>query len=60
MSSFGVEMELRKRTIDYNPKRTRFLKQHRGRMKGKSFRGNRFVLVDMLFKHLNPLGSRAR
>ena len=27
--------------VNYNPKRTRFRKQHRGRMKGISYRGNR-------------------
>lgn len=36
MSDFGVEI----RKIDYNPKRTKFRKQHRGRMKGISTRGN--------------------
>ena len=40
MSCFVIEMRLKKRTIDYNPKKTKFRKQHRGRMKGISRRGN--------------------
>ena len=32
--------EIQKRTIDYNPKKTKYRKQHRGRMKGISRRGN--------------------
>ena len=39
MFSSVVEMEL-KRTINYNPKRTRICKQHEGRVKGISYPGN--------------------
>ncbi|VAH11619.1 unnamed protein product [Triticum turgidum subsp. durum] len=58
MSSFAVEMELRKRTIDYNPKRTRFRKQHRGRMKGKSCRGNRICFGRYALQALEPVTLR--
>ncbi|KAI4984097.1 hypothetical protein ZWY2020_040950 [Hordeum vulgare] len=54
MSSFGVETELRNRTIDYNPKRTRFCKQNRGRMKGKSFLGNRTFFGRYALQALEP------
>ncbi|VAI45984.1 unnamed protein product [Triticum turgidum subsp. durum] len=60
MSSFVVEMELRKRTIDYNPKRTRFRKQHRGRMKGKSCRGNRICFGRYALQALEPAWITAR
>ena len=60
MSSFAVEMELRKRTIDYNPKRTRFRKQHRGRMKGKSCRGNRICFGRYALQALEPAWITAR
>uniref|UniRef100_M4FIQ1 50S ribosomal protein L14, chloroplastic n=1 Tax=Brassica campestris TaxID=3711 RepID=M4FIQ1_BRACM len=53
-------MELRKRTIDYNPKRTRFRKQHRGRMKGKSCRGNRICFGRYALQALEPAWITAR
>ncbi|VAI45883.1 unnamed protein product [Triticum turgidum subsp. durum] len=58
MSSFAVQMELRKKTITYNPKRTRFCKQHRGRMKGKSCRGNRIYFGRYALQALEPVTLR--
>ncbi|VAI45882.1 unnamed protein product [Triticum turgidum subsp. durum] len=60
MSSFAVQMELRKKTITYNPKRTRFCKQHRGRMKGKSCRGNRIYFGRYALQALEPAWITAR
>jgi large subunit ribosomal protein L16 len=41
-------------TIDYNPKRTKFRKQHRGRMKGVSYRGNRICFGRFALQALEP------
>jgi hypothetical protein len=41
-------------TIDYNPKRTKFHKQHRGRMKGVSYRGNRICFGRFTLQALEP------
>lgn len=40
--------------IDYNPKRTRFRKQHRGRLKGISTRGNRICFGRFGLQALEP------
>jgi large subunit ribosomal protein L16 len=41
-------------TIDYNPKRTKFCKQHRGRMKGVSYHGNRICFGRFTLQALEP------
>jgi len=50
----------KQRTIDYNPKRTRFRKQHRGRMKGKSCRGNHICFGRYALQALEPAWITAR
>nr|AEQ37151.1 ribosomal protein L16 [Ginkgo biloba] len=40
--------------MDYNPKRTKFRKQHRGRMKGISHRANRICLGRFALQALEP------
>nr|QDA80896.1 ribosomal protein L16 [Wurfbainia longiligularis]QDA80960.1 ribosomal protein L16 [Wurfbainia villosa var. xanthioides] len=47
-------------TINYNPKRTRFRKQHRGRMKGISCRGNHICFGRYALKALEPTWITAR
>jgi hypothetical protein len=41
-------------TIDYNPKRTKFHKQHRGRVKGVSYRGNSICFGRFTLQALEP------
>jgi large subunit ribosomal protein L16 len=50
MSSFEIEV----RRIDYNPRRTKFRKQHRGRMKGFATRGNRVCFGRFGLQALEP------
>nr|YP_010471579.1 ribosomal protein L16 [Gastrodia peichatieniana]UVG40937.1 ribosomal protein L16 [Gastrodia peichatieniana] len=47
-------------TINYNPKRTRFRKQHRGIMKGISCQGNRICFGKYAIKALDPSWITAR
>uniref|UniRef100_A0A8S0WDB7 50S ribosomal protein L16, chloroplastic n=1 Tax=Spirodela intermedia TaxID=51605 RepID=A0A8S0WDB7_SPIIN len=47
-------------TINYNPKRTRFRKQHRGRMKGTSYRGNQISFGRYALQALEPAWITAR
>nr|YP_010905534.1 ribosomal protein L16 [Tillandsia arequitae]YP_010911429.1 ribosomal protein L16 [Tillandsia lotteae]YP_010917146.1 ribosomal protein L16 [Tillandsia werdermannii]YP_010917321.1 ribosomal protein L16 [Tillandsia xiphioides]YP_010917409.1 ribosomal protein L16 [Tillandsia zecheri]WIL81548.1 ribosomal protein L16 [Tillandsia arequitae]WIL87619.1 ribosomal protein L16 [Tillandsia lotteae]WIL93424.1 ribosomal protein L16 [Tillandsia werdermannii]WIL93599.1 ribosomal protein L16 [Tillandsia x len=47
-------------SIDYNPKRTRFRKQHRGRMKGISCRGNHICFGRYALQALEPAWITAR
>nr|YP_009473859.1 ribosomal protein L16 [Gastrodia elata]AVK39827.1 ribosomal protein L16 [Gastrodia elata]QGW42721.1 ribosomal protein L16 [Gastrodia elata]QGZ09170.1 ribosomal protein L16 [Gastrodia elata]QII91327.1 ribosomal protein L16 [Gastrodia elata] len=47
-------------TINYNPQKTRFRKQHRGRMKGISCRGNRICFGRYAIKALEPAWITAR
>ena len=59
MSSSVVEIEvIKKITINYNPKRTRFRKHHRGRMKGISYRGNRICFGRYALQALEPSAYR--
>lgn len=51
MSSFGVEMN---KNIDYNPRRTKYRKQHRGRLKGTATRGNRISFGRFALQALEP------
>nr|YP_009701163.1 ribosomal protein L16 [Eriocaulon decemflorum]QEQ14369.1 ribosomal protein L16 [Eriocaulon decemflorum] len=46
--------------MDYNPKRTRFRKQHRGRMKGISCRGNKISFGKYALQALEPAWITAR
>nr|WAB65770.1 ribosomal protein L16 [Amana anhuiensis]WAB65854.1 ribosomal protein L16 [Amana sp. 13 QZ-2022]WAB65938.1 ribosomal protein L16 [Amana erythronioides]WAB66022.1 ribosomal protein L16 [Amana wanzhensis]WAB66190.1 ribosomal protein L16 [Amana edulis]WAB66358.1 ribosomal protein L16 [Amana kuocangshanica]WAB66442.1 ribosomal protein L16 [Amana sp. 09 QZ-2022]WAB66526.1 ribosomal protein L16 [Amana sp. 10 QZ-2022]WAB66609.1 ribosomal protein L16 [Amana sp. 12 QZ-2022]WAB67282.1 ribosomal pr len=46
--------------MNYNPKRTKFRKQHRGRMKGISFRGNRICFGGYALQALEPAWITAR
>lgn len=41
-------------SIDYNPKKTKFRKQHRGRIKGKSHRGNQIFFGKFAIQALEP------
>lgn len=52
--------EIEETTIDYNPKRTRFRKQHRGRMKGVSRRGNHISFGRYALQALEPAWITAR
>ena len=56
MSDFEVEIE----KIDYNPKRTKFRKQHRGRMKGISTRGNSICFGKFALQALEPAWITSR
>nr|QHW08190.2 ribosomal protein L16 [Caldesia grandis] len=47
-------------SINYNPKKTRFRKQHRGRMKGISYRGNRVCFGRYALQALEPAWITAR
>nr|QEG98408.1 ribosomal protein L16 [Burmannia itoana] len=47
-------------TINYNPKKTRFRKQHRGRMKGISYRGNHICFGRYALQALEPTWITAR
>nr|QKJ81421.1 ribosomal protein L16 [Allium tuberosum] len=47
-------------SINYNPKRTRFRKQHRGRMKGISCRGNHICFGRYALQALEPVWITAR
>ncbi|KAG5568935.1 hypothetical protein H5410_064058 [Solanum commersonii] len=49
-----------KPTINYNPKRTRFRKQHRGRMKGISSRGNHIYFGKYALQALEPAWITSR
>ena len=51
MSSFVVEM---KKNIDYTPRRTKYRKQHRGRLKGTATRGNRISFGRFALQALEP------
>lgn len=51
MSSFVVEM---KKNIDYAPRRTKYRKQHRGRLKGIATRGNRISFGRFALQALEP------
>lgn len=55
MSDFEVEKK-----IDYNPKRTKFRKQHRGRMKGISTRGNSICFGKFALQALEPAWITSR
>nr|YP_009762749.1 ribosomal protein L16 [Wolffia brasiliensis]QIQ59769.1 ribosomal protein L16 [Wolffia brasiliensis] len=46
--------------MNYNPKRTRFRKQHRGRMKGTSYRGNQISFGRYALQALEPAWITAR
>nr|YP_009515154.1 ribosomal protein L16 [Isoetes cangae]YP_009515237.1 ribosomal protein L16 [Isoetes serracarajensis]AVH79981.1 ribosomal protein L16 [Isoetes cangae]AVH80064.1 ribosomal protein L16 [Isoetes cangae]AVH80147.1 ribosomal protein L16 [Isoetes serracarajensis] len=46
--------------MDYNPKRTRFRKQHRGRMKGISARGNLICFGRFALQALGPAWITSR
>nr|AUD57935.1 ribosomal protein L16 [Landoltia punctata] len=46
--------------MNYNPKRTRFRKQHRGRMKGTSYRGNHISFGRYALQALEPAWITAR
>nr|YP_009729854.1 ribosomal protein L16 [Caldesia grandis] len=46
--------------MNYNPKKTRFRKQHRGRMKGISYRGNRVCFGRYALQALEPAWITAR
>ncbi|ESR54999.1 hypothetical protein CICLE_v10024383mg, partial [Citrus x clementina] len=48
------------RTINYNPKRTRFCTQHRGRMKGISYRGNHICFGRYALQTLEPAWITSR
>ena len=52
--------EIQEINIDYNPKRTRFRKQHRGRMKGISRRGNFISSGRYALQALEPAWITAR
>ena len=52
--------EIQKRTIDYNPKKPRFRKHHRGRMKGVSCRGNSISFGRYALQALEPAWITAR
>nr|YP_010931626.1 ribosomal protein L16 [Lindernia crustacea]WKN51501.1 ribosomal protein L16 [Lindernia crustacea] len=47
-------------SINYNPKRTRFRKQHRGRMKGISYRGNHICFGKYALQALEPAWITSR
>ncbi|KAF1894540.1 hypothetical protein Lal_00039627 [Lupinus albus] len=47
-------------TINYNPQRTRFRKQHRGRMKGISYRGNHICFGRYALQALEPAWITSR
>nr|WRH31271.1 ribosomal protein L16 [Valeriana fauriei] len=47
-------------SIDYNPKRTRFRKHHRGRMKGISYRGNHICFGKYALQALEPAWITSR
>jgi large subunit ribosomal protein L16 len=51
MSSFVVEMT---KNIDYDPRRTKYRKQHRGRLKGTATRGNRISFGRFALQALEP------
>nr|QHD26649.1 ribosomal protein L16 [Gentiana lhassica] len=46
--------------LSYNPKRTRFRKQHRGRTKGISYRGNRICFGKYALQALEPAWITSR
>nr|YP_010610430.1 ribosomal protein L16 [Vallisneria natans]WAO28695.1 ribosomal protein L16 [Vallisneria natans] len=46
--------------MNYNPKKTRFRKQHRGRMKGISYRGNNICFGRYALQALEPAWITAR
>ncbi|MGG6712899.1 UNVERIFIED_CONTAM: ribosomal protein L16, partial [Salmonella enterica subsp. enterica serovar Weltevreden] len=46
--------------MNYNPKRTRFRKQHRGRTKGISYRGNHICVGKYALQALERTGITAR
>lgn len=50
----------RDRKIDYDPKRTKFRKQHRGRMKGISTRGNSICFGKFALQALEPAWITSR
>nr|ASN79080.1 ribosomal protein L16 [Pterospora andromedea] len=47
-------------TINYNPKKTRFRKQHRGRMKGISYRGKHICFGKYALQALEPAWVTSR
>lgn len=47
-------------TIDHSPKRKKFRKQHRGRMKGVSYRGNHICFDRFAFQALEPAWITSR
>ncbi|CAN6868406.1 unnamed protein product, partial [Brassica oleracea var. botrytis] len=49
-----------KKPINYNPKRTKFRKQHRGRLKGISSRGNRICFGRYALQTLEPAWITSR
>lgn len=60
MSGSVVEMELGETIINYNPPKTRFRKQHRGRMAGISCRGNRICFGKYALQALEPAWITSR
>nr|YP_009674172.1 ribosomal protein L16 [Diphelypaea coccinea]QDJ93983.1 ribosomal protein L16 [Diphelypaea coccinea] len=46
--------------MNYNPKRTRFRKQHRGKMKGISYRGNHICFGKYALQALEPAWITSR
>nr|YP_008994431.1 ribosomal protein L16 [Viviania marifolia]AGV02859.1 ribosomal protein L16 [Viviania marifolia] len=46
--------------MNYNPKRTRFRKQHKGRMKGTSYQGNRICFGRYALQALEPAWITSR
>src|SRR5579875_1794310 len=49
-----------KKKVDYDPKRTKFRKQHRGRMKGISTRGNSICFGKFALQALEPAWITSR
>ena len=49
-----------RKKFDYNPKRTKFRKQHRGRMKGISTRGNSICFGKFALQALEPAWITSR
>ena len=52
--------EIENRTIDYNPKKPKFRKHHRGRMKGVSCRGNSISFGRYALQALEPAWITSR
>jgi large subunit ribosomal protein L16 len=48
------DSEVAKKIVDYNPKRTKFRKQHRGNLKGIATRGNSICFGKFALQALEP------